>query len=480
MTGPLTAFIFLSTLSQMEQTHRAVFSPSSASVVPGRSVSLQCSLQPEKSQIQCPQQQQIRVWRGALSWLLAALALSLVLMVILRNSNMDHFTTTPAPLDLQTFHRFNVDCSAIYDMDPMEVWRALTLRKHIVEESDDGLVNLTSNCNVFLKSRGYNDVCLSQEEKTFPLAYSLVVHKYAWMVERLIKALYSPNNIFCIHYDEKSSDKFRSAMESLARCLPNVMIASKREYVVYASITRLKADLHCMSDLLKSEVKWKYIINLCGQDFPLRPNTELVNELTKLKGANMLETCRPTPYKSERYKYHHEIKDVNHEYKQLPIKTDREKKPPPHGIEMFTGSAYFVLSREFVEYMQSSDVVKDFLAWCEDTYSPDEHFWATLARLPGVPGEVPRSHPDVTAEMSKTRLVKWSKLEGHLYPRCTGVHIRGICIYGVAEIRWLLDDGHWFANKFDPKIDPVIIQCLEENLQKRQKLLQSLASSVCY
>ncbi|KAG8010506.1 Beta-1, partial [Nibea albiflora] len=70
----------------------------------------------------------------------------------------------------------------------------------------------------------------------------MVVHKSAWMVERLIKALYSPGNIYCIHYDQKSPAQFISAMEGLARCLPNVFIASKRESVFYASISRLKAD----------------------------------------------------------------------------------------------------------------------------------------------------------------------------------------------------------------------------------------------
>uniref|UniRef100_A0AAV2IW04 Uncharacterized protein n=1 Tax=Knipowitschia caucasica TaxID=637954 RepID=A0AAV2IW04_KNICA len=134
---------------------------------------------------------------------------------------------------------------------------------------------------------------------------------------------------------------------------------------------------------------------------------------------------------------------------------------------------------EFVEYMQTSDVVKDFLAWSEDTYSPDEFFWATLVRIPGVPGEVPRSEPDITDLMSKTRLVKWSYLEESLYPPCTGQHRRSVCIYGVGELHWLLNYGHWFANKFDPAVDLVIIQCLEENLQKKQTFLQSLVSSVC-
>lgn len=414
--------------------------------------------------------------RKLLLWLVPVLALGIALMVSLKHVIIAH----PPPEPTETSQLHSVDCAAIYDLDPVEIGRALALRGQVKEERDDSLVTLTSNCKLFLESRGYKDVCISQDEKNFPLAYSLVVHKNAWMVERLIKMLYSPSNIFCIHYDEKSSVEFRSAMEGLAQCLPNVIIPTKREYVYYASINRLKADLHCFSDLLMSKVQWKYIINLCGQDFPLRTNIELVSELTRLNGGNMLESCRPSQAKSDRYKYHYEIKGADSESEKIPVRTDRKKKPPPHGIEMFTGSAYFVLSREFVEFMQSSDVVKDFLAWSEDTYSPDEHFWATLVRLPGVPGEIPRSQPDVTDLMSKTRLVKWSFSEESLHSHCTGKHVHSVCIYGVGEMHWLLNYGHWFANKFDPNVDPVIIQCLEESLQKKKEVFQSLASPVCY
>uniref|UniRef100_A0A3P8S3K2 Glucosaminyl (N-acetyl) transferase 4 n=1 Tax=Amphiprion percula TaxID=161767 RepID=A0A3P8S3K2_AMPPE len=384
------------------------------------------------------------------------------------------------PPDIQTFHRYNINCSAIYDMDPVEVGKSLIIRtKNVVEDRDESLVNFTSNCSTFLQFRGYNDVCVSEEERDFPLAYSLVVHKSAWMVERLIRVLYSPTNIYCIHYDQKSSAHFISAMEGLARCLPNVFIASKRESVFYASISRLKADLNCLSDLLGSEVKWKYVINLCGQDFPLRSNIELVSELKRLNGANMLETSRPSQSKKQRFTFHHELRDASFEYQKLPVKTHQTKSPPPHGMKVFSGNAYFVLSREFVVHFESSAVVKDFLNWSEDTYSPDEHFWATLVRLPGVPGEVSRSQPDITDLMSKTRLVKWQYLEEKLYPPCTGQHVRSVCIFGAAEMRWLLNYGHWFANKFDPKVDPILIQCLEEKLQEKQKLFQLHGSLNC-
>ncbi|XP_078127900.1 beta-1,3-galactosyl-O-glycosyl-glycoprotein beta-1,6-N-acetylglucosaminyltransferase 4-like isoform X2 [Sander vitreus] len=417
-----------------------------------------------------------------ISSLLSLLTLYVLLLVSVRYSYIPESLPPPVALDdIQTFHRYNINCKAIYDMDPVEVGKSLIIRqKQVVEDKDESLLKLTSNCPLFIKSRGYDDVCVSEEEKDFPLAYSLVVHKSAWMIERLIRTLYSPSNIYCIHYDQKSSAQFISAMKGLVRCLPNVFIASKQESVFYASFSRLQADLNCLSDLLGSEVKWKYVINLCGQDFPLRSNIELVSEFKKLKGANMLETCRPSEYKKERFTFHHELRDASFEYKKLPVKTDQIKPPPPHSIEVFSGNAYFILSRDFVVHMDSSVVVKDFLAWSEDTYSPDEHFWATLVRLPGVPGEVPRSHPDVTDLMSQTRLVKWQYLEENLYPPCSGAHVRSVCIFGAAEMHWLLNYGHWFANKFDPKVDPILIQCLEEKLEEKQKLFQTVASHNCH
>ncbi|XP_055036905.2 beta-1,3-galactosyl-O-glycosyl-glycoprotein beta-1,6-N-acetylglucosaminyltransferase 4-like [Misgurnus anguillicaudatus] len=365
--------------------------------------------------------------------------------------------------------KYGINCSAIYDMEPVEVAKSVFIRKNqsYVGPTDMNIVNASSDCDRFITSKGYGAVQSSESERVFPLAYSLVVHKNADLVERLLRAIYMPHNVYCIHYDLKSSDDFISAMQGLARCIPNVFIASKLESVQYAGISRLKADLNCLSDLLESEVKWKYVINLCGQDFPLRTNAELVSDLKMLKGMNMVETKRPGG-KKVRWSFHYALKNKESEYYSFPMKTSEEKSPPPHNIEMFVGSAYFTLSREFALFVQQSSLARDFLAWSEDTFSPDEHFWGTLVRVPGVPGEVPRSDPEISELKSKTRLVKWEYYEGNFYPPCTGKHVRSVCIYGAAELRWLLDYGHWFANKVDPKVDPILIECLEEKLLKKQ------------
>ncbi|XP_059830523.1 beta-1,3-galactosyl-O-glycosyl-glycoprotein beta-1,6-N-acetylglucosaminyltransferase 4-like isoform X1 [Hypanus sabinus] len=366
--------------------------------------------------------------------------------------------------------KIEINCTEIYNYNPVEVGKTLEIRKgSIVDLEDEDVELMTSNCIQYLHHRRYHYNLTSEEEQEYPLAFSLVVHKDAIMVERLLKMIYVPQNIYCIHYDQKSSKSFKIAMDNLARCLPNVFIATKIELVYYTHISRLQADLNCLSDLLNSSVRWKYVINLCGQDLPLRSNLELVSELKKLNGANMLESMKPTATKQERFTFHYEFQNTLDEFGGNLIQTDIKKDPAPHGIEMFTGSAYFVLSYDFVKYINNSIVAKDFLAWSADTYSPDEHFWASMVRVPGVPGELPRSGAEVTDIQSKTRLVKWSYLEEMLYPPCTGTHRRSTCIYGSAELRWLLQSGHWFANKFDSKVDPVLIKCLELKIVERQR-----------
>lgn len=405
---------------------------------------------------------------------LSLLAVVLLKLVYVRVTVRDSVFVEPYEITLGLSgihgHRFHVNCTAIYELDPVEVGKALEIRRKVPADVDDGAtVRLTSDCASFLKARGYEEVPVQELEKSFPLAYSLVVHKNAPMVERILRAIYAPHNVYCIHYDLKSPPAFRKAVDNLAGCLHNVFVASQLESVEYAHISRLKADLNCLSDLLRSEVEWKYVINLCGQDFPLRTNYELVAELKRLNGSNMLESSRPSELKKQRFLFQHQLRNAPYEYRRIPVKTSLSKAPPPRAIQVFIGSAYFVLSRDFVAHVQHSELAQDFLAWSADTYSPDEHFWATLVRVPGVPGHIPRSQPDVSDLQSKTRLVKWNYLEGNLYPACTGTHLRSVCIYGAAELRWLLGFGHWFANKFDPKVDPVLVKCLEEKLTERRQ-----------
>jgi hypothetical protein len=51
-------------------------------------------------------------------------------------------------------------------------------------------------------------------------------------VERLLRAVYRPHNVYCVHVDLKAASSFRHALTLMVRCLPNVFMLQK-SYAVY-------------------------------------------------------------------------------------------------------------------------------------------------------------------------------------------------------------------------------------------------------
>jgi len=338
---------------------------------------------------------------------------------------------------------------------------------------EEELLNRASNCEDFRKWRNYINIPLSKEEIKFPIAYIITIHKKVRQFELLLRAIYRPNNIHCVHVDRKSPQKFKDDVAKIVRCLPNVFVASDAVELIYTHYSRVEADLVCMKQLIerRNQVKWKYVINLCGQDFPLKTNYDIVKSLQMLNGMNNLETVTMPGHKSRRYKFKFKV-PANKGYME---KTDEEKGDNPLGIKMFAGSAYYVFTYEAVDFIVNDERVKEFMKWNEDTYSPDEHIWASLQRwYPVLPGSYP-PHPkyDRNELVSIPRLVKWAGLDdgdSPAYPKCEGRYVRGVCVYGVGDLSWMLTQGHLFANKFDVDADVFAVACLDEWVFNRTKL----------
>ncbi|XP_048364308.1 N-acetyllactosaminide beta-1,6-N-acetylglucosaminyl-transferase isoform X2 [Sphaerodactylus townsendi] len=316
-----------------------------------------------------------------------------------------------------------------------------------------------SNCADYVTQNHYITRPLSVEEAAFPIAYIMTLHKRFDMFERLFRAIYMPQNIYCIHIDKKASREFQTRVKKLLGCFPNTFIASKAEWVVYAGISRLQADLNCMNDLVKSQVPWKYVINTCGQDFPLKTNKEIIQYLKSFKGKNIAPGILPTPFKARRTNYIH--REQRYSLFSFMLWTLVRKTPPPHNLTIYTGSAYIAVSREFVDFVLNDPCATDFLEWSKDTFSPDEHYWVTLNRIPGVPGSMPNGSWE-----GDLRAVKWSNMES-THGGCHGHYVRSICIYGTGDLKWLLNSTSLFANKFELETYPPTVECLEQILRER-------------
>lgn len=105
---------------------------------------------------------------------------------------------------------------------------------------EDELLRNTKNCDEFRKRGGYRDRPVRPSDSEFPIAFNILVHWHLEQFERLLRAIYRPQNVYCIHVDAKASRTFHSAVAAIAKCLDNVYVASRRQLIVYAGFSRLQ------------------------------------------------------------------------------------------------------------------------------------------------------------------------------------------------------------------------------------------------
>ncbi|XP_074800992.1 N-acetyllactosaminide beta-1,6-N-acetylglucosaminyl-transferase-like isoform X1 [Natator depressus] len=386
--------------------------------------------------------------RPQMRYLLAILLLSAMVFVLLHKGEL--YRSKKYPRQTASHERSLVRraCDAFIEQKKAFVWGNL-LKTSLRSVA----------CSEYLVHNHYITSPLSAEEAAFPLAYIITLHKEFDTFERLFRAIYMPQNVYCVHVDEKAAAQFKKDVETFLNCFPNAFLASKNEPVIYAGISRLQADLNCMKDLLESGVRWKYLLNMCGQDFPLKTNKEIVRHLKGYKGKNLTPGVLPPAHVISRTKYiHKEHIGTDSSYMK---KTNELKQSPPHNLTIYFGSAYIAVTKPFVEFILNNQRAIDLLKWSKDTYSPDEHFWVTLNRIPDVPGSMPNASWE-----GNLRAIKWSDNESS-HGGCHGHYVRGICIYGTGDLKWLLKSSSMFANKFELKTYPLTVECLELSLRER-------------
>ena len=200
---------------------------------------------------------------------------------------------TPNETDLitnRTQYR-DISCSKLFANDFHEFIKTEIYQMHTDPQlpTDYDVYNATRNCEQFKQSRQYILHSITNEEENFPLAYSILVYKDTLLLERLLRAIYRPQNIYCIHVDKKSSVSVYQAAQSLAECFDNVFLASRRLSVEWGGFGVLEGDLVCLKELWEEGKRrnrdWKYFINLTGQEFPLKTNWEIVQILKTYNGA---------------------------------------------------------------------------------------------------------------------------------------------------------------------------------------------------
>lgn len=338
----------------------------------------------------------------------------------------------------------DVNCNLIVNGDDAETKLASNLsatvpRMGVLGPAD--YMNLTSDCPAFKEERGYIMSPLTALEADFPIAFSLLMYKDIEQAERLLRAIYRPQNIYCIHVDKKTNDEINKAMERIAECFPNVFMAPRRISVHWGQFSVLEPDLMCMEELLNRNKKWKYFINLTGQEYPLRTNYELVRILMTYNGANDMEGT---------------VKRANKDrWNTLP--------PPPHNLTATKGSVHIIANRGFVDFAINNQKAKDLLEWVKNVSVPDECFFATLNHNPSlrIKGSY-MGYPETDKEVKPfvSRFKNWGN--GNYNWPCHGRRVRLICNFGAGDLPLISTRPELFANKFDWNYERFARDCMEE------------------
>ncbi|XP_070180564.1 N-acetyllactosaminide beta-1,6-N-acetylglucosaminyl-transferase-like [Littorina saxatilis] len=261
-------------------------------------------------------------------------------------------------------------------------------------------------------------------------------------MERLLRAIYRPHNVYCIHVDLKSDLDFRTSIELMASCLQNVFVSPVSVDVVWARFTNVEPEILCMRHSWRQNVKWRYFINLTGQEFPLKTNKELVRILKAYHGANDVGGIRDPPIFRWRW---------------------QRFSPAPYNLTIYKGSVHVAVSREFVDYVLNTRVGKTLLEWERPVMHPDESYFNTLNNNPqlGVPGSATVNHTSNQHAAYFSRLKIWGS-EKDKYGGCKGKFVRDICHFGVGDLPLLTKSPQLFANKFSYDHQPLSYDCLEE------------------
>ena len=256
--------------------------------------------------------------------------------------------------------------------------------------SDDEFMEKTRNCS-WLREELTNNLYNTALEREIPMAYIFVINRRPQSMFRNLKLLYHPQNTFCINFDSKSPPTFKQMFKNIDRCFENIMIGSKQEDIICGYYTIMEAQLNCHYDVLKfresqpSSRQWKYVINLCGKELPLMSPHEMVSRLSVLYGSASIIPKRV----DSRNLY--DLERIRNKVKyswwySRPMTTNEKLEPIPFNLTYYKSSSYSILSPKFIHFLLTDPIALEVHHFFTKAMHSEEHFYATLLMMPGVPG----------------------------------------------------------------------------------------------
>jgi len=281
--------------------------------------------------------------------------------------------------------------------------------------------------------------------KRIKLVMLISAHKNGEQLRRLILALQHPQIKVYVHLDRKSTIDPRVIPSEACRVKNNVE-------VTWGAYSQVNATLNSLMEIVENEPDTDYVSLISGQDYPVRSPEQLLDFLAQHDGTEFIAHVpldhsgwKKAMVRFERYYFHsYESKVITAagEYFAGLMDLLKWKRRFYRGLHPFGGSAWWTLSGDCIRYVLDYTMrQKGFQRFMKMTSHPDEMFFHTV---------VMNSPFARLAANELLHYLEWIK--GNQNPN----------ILTRADYKRIIASGKFFARKFDPGVDPCILDMLDQ------------------
>ncbi|RAL49185.1 hypothetical protein DM860_017829 [Cuscuta australis] len=174
---------------------------------------------------------------------------------------------------------------------------------------------------------------------------------------RTLQALYHPRNYYVVHLDRESSVEerlelaYRVETEPLFVQARNVHMITRANMVTYRGPTMVANTLHACAILLKKHQDWDWFINLSASDYPLVTQDDLLSAFSDLRRElNFIEHTSRLGWKEGQRAMPLIVDPGLYKDTKSDVFWVTPGRALPTSFKLFTGSAWMILSRAFVDY----------------------------------------------------------------------------------------------------------------------------------
>ncbi|GMH80513.1 hypothetical protein TL16_g08576 [Triparma laevis f. inornata] len=241
-----------------------------------------------------------------------------------------------------------------------------------------------SECS--LKSKDHSNEHASKEKpkpEDLKILYLVMTHDKPEQTIRLISSLEDVGTQFIIHVDAKpSSDSTQNALKDhyADHPLVHVLPSNFRVSVNWGSFGVVESTLSAIKYAFGygrpgPSFDFNKVVNVASTSYPMKNNKAIREEISQQSlDTNYLE-IRPSPNRPNTNAWHYylECDDKMHRIYRL---------SQPKGVDMYVGSQWFMISREFAEMLVdgSSRFVQEYLDYGSHVVVADENFFATVLK----------------------------------------------------------------------------------------------------